>query len=380
MKGDPESRPAILIADDGELEDLRSALRGLGFEVAHPDEASADRAALRISSLRRALARDPGDAARERYHVVVVERPSAVVRRELGRVLPDFVLARPFDATVLRLLVQHALYAGPERRRRPRVPLRASVRCRVGRTARPAKLVEISEGGCRLETRRAFDRGERLVVLLPAELGGGEPLELDARVVRTASGGARGAGSVLSSVSFLCRDGAVRARLRSLVASAAANAGAMRPRSPEPVRAAAPPERAIRPATSPRSAAPARRRSPRGSYRRPVLASGAGTTHVLVGRDLSTGGMRVDRDALIAVGQPLKLVIHGSAGLLPAVVKATVIRDEGPDGCVLRFGELPSTVRERLEAIVRELPGVHPADGEARGPNVVVSELVGLGG
>jgi hypothetical protein len=121
-----------------------------------------------------------------------------------------------------------------------------------------------------------------------------------------------------------------------------------------------------------------RRRSPRGTYTRSILATRAGRAQVLIGRDLSTGGMRVNPDPQLLVGQELKLVIYGVAGREPVVVKAVVARDEGRDGCVLRFPGLSADARSRLEAIVSALPDTRAADAGARAPNVVVSEVVEL--
>ena len=92
------------------------------------------------------------------------------LRREIDRVRPDFVLERPIDPGMLGLLIQHALYTGPEKRRGPRVPLRESVRFRIGRVWRSATLLELSEGGCRLETKRSLERGQLLTVSLPPGL------------------------------------------------------------------------------------------------------------------------------------------------------------------------------------------------------------------
>ena len=377
MTGDTGKPIRILLADDGELDEVRRILRDQGFAVARPDEARAGAARVLISSAGHALSRAPLDARRVRFHIVVTERISSVLRRELDRIRPDFVLERPVDPTVLRLLIQHALYSGPERRRGERVPMKASVRCRIGRASRSATLVEISKGGCRLETKGCFEPGQRLTVVLPAELTGTRHLQLEARVVGAASGAASRPDRSLTSVAFLPQETAARSALRSLVAAGAAGAGALRPRAPERAGPEPSPTRA-RSDDPPRLPPPgplARRRSPRGSYRRSILASGAGSAQVLVGRDLSLGGMRVNPDPLLVVGQELKLVIHGTAGQPPAVVKARVARDEGSEGCVLHFRALPAATRDRLEAIVRELPGARPADAGTRGPNVVVAAV-----
>jgi hypothetical protein len=367
----------IVLSDEGELGDVRCLLRELGFAVARAEGPRPGGEAVLISSVRCAFSRAPRAATPVRFHAVVTDRVSARLRRELERLRPDFVLERPVDATVLRLLVQHALHEGTERRRGARVPMRTAVRYRLGRRSHPARLIELSEGGCRLETKEAPERGQRLTVLLPLAHEGAGPLALEGRVVKAAPAPPGVPGSPFTSVAFLPQDAATRSTLRRLVTAAVAGGGALRPRASRGAglaRSPAPP----RDDEPPRPAPPARRRSPRGAYRRSVLASHAGGAHVLIGRDLSCGGMRVNPDPRLLVGQELKLVIHGRAGRPPVVVKALVARDEGADGCVLHVRGLSSTARCRLEAIVQELPDLRAQDEGARGPNVVVSEVVGL--
>jgi len=366
-------QPWILLIDDGDLEDVRSTLGGLGFPVARPGAELPGAAAVLLCTARCALSRAALQDRKRPFHIVVTERMSSGLRRELDRVRPDFVLERPIDPGMLGLLIQHALYTGPEKRRGPRVPLRESVRFRIGRVWRSATLLELSEGGCRLETKRSLERDQLLTVSLPSGLMGGRELALEARV----AGAAHGNGPGACSVSFLPHDAATRAALRRVVAARVGASGALHPRRLESSELeSSTPVEALRPTPA---GPPGRRRRPRAAYRRSVLASGGGSAHVLVGRDLSSGGMRVDPDPLLVVDQELKLVIHGSAGRPPVVVKACVARNEGEDGCVLRFHDLSAEAQRRLEAIVGALPSARPADAGVRGPNVVVSEVVELG-
>ena len=246
----------ILIADDGELTEVRRLVDEMGLDVVEPGTGRACRAALRISNVRHALARhdarDPGRPDTDCFDIVVAERISWGLRRELERTRPEFLLERPVDPGVLRLLIGHALERAPERRR----------------------------------LRAAYERP------------GSDP------------------------------------------------------------------ER------------PARRRAARGRYERSVLATNATGARVLIGCDLSIGGMRVAPQASLAVGDAVKLVVHGGGGCAPVVVKAVVARDEGRDGLVLRFEGLSAAAGASLERIVAALPDSRPADAGPSGPNVVVSELV----
>jgi hypothetical protein len=364
--------PQVLIADDGELRDVRRVLDELGIEVAAPGDAGAERATVLISSARRALASGPrGEGSRIRFHIAVAEKMARSLRRELERTRPDFTLESPVDPEVLRLLVQRALYAGTERRRSGRVLISAPVRCRVGLASRPATLIDLSERGCRLVAAREVERGRRLRVTLPRQLTGAGRLALAGRVIETEPAGEPGRFS--HAIAFDPLDAAARYGLRAVLRRHAEGSGALRPRASErAVRTElAPP---FAPDPLPPAAAPARRRSPRGAYRNSVLATGGGSAHVLVGRDLSVGGMRVDRDESLAVGDELKLVLHGVAHRSPVLVRACVARDDGEDGFVLAFRDVSPGARSALERTVSSLPGCEPADGGRSGPNVVVSE------
>jgi hypothetical protein len=107
-----------------------------------------------------------------------------------------------------------------------------------------------------------------------------------------------------------------------------------------------------------------------------VLAGG-GAARILIGRDLSSGGMRVAPCANLKVGDALKLVIYGPAGRPPLVIRALVSRDDGDDGCVLQFENVaPKTVAELSEWMTL-LPTFHGSTpGATTAMNSIVSEVV----
>ena len=97
---------------------------------------------------------------------------------------------------------------------------------------------------------------------------------------------------------------------------------------------------------------------------------------MLLGREISIGGMRVDRDALLRVGQDVRLALHVATLDAPLVVTARVHRDEGPRGMVLRFHALSPDDTRHLTSLLDALPAIEPgASGEA---GVVVSEILEL--
>jgi hypothetical protein len=98
---------------------------------------------------------------------------------------------------------------------------------------------------------------------------------------------------------------------------------------------------------------------------------------VLVGRDLSPGGMRVDPDPVLTPGQRLRLAVYGAAREEPFLVKARVIRSDAKDGAALQFEELDAETSRRVERLVALLPSVESLrDGEAGSVGTVVSEVL----
>jgi hypothetical protein len=122
-----------------------------------------------------------------------------------------------------------------------------------------------------------------------------------------------------------------------------------------------------------------RRGAPRKSFTRRVLAAGAGLSHMLIGCDLSAGGIRVRPEPDLELGDEIKLAVYGRPGQPAIMLKAVVARNEGEDGLVLHFRDVPTSIAARLEQIVAELPTL-PAErsaGSPARPGVVVTEILG---
>ena len=73
--------------------------------------------------------------------------------------------------------------------------------------------------------------------------------------------------------------------------------------------------------------------------------------------------MLVEPEAGLAVGDDLKLVIYGRAGIDPAVVRAKVIRDQGVDGLGIAFCEVSSDAAVGIRNVDDRDPPVSPAYG-----------------
>jgi hypothetical protein len=135
------------------------------------------------------------------------------------------------------------------------------------------------------------------------------------------------------------------------------------------------------PAAAPR--APRRRRSviPAGGdrrtetrrlFNRQILGGNEGIARVLIGRDLSTRGLRVEREAAFALGDELKLALYGGVGSSPVMLKAVVERDDGELGWYLQFEALTPAVAKDIEKLLESLV---PVDLPERAGRVLTEVL-----
>ncbi|HVN38629.1 MAG TPA: PilZ domain-containing protein [Myxococcota bacterium] len=382
------SLPVVRIADDGELGDVRQLLEQLGVEWVAAGEEPERATALLVATPKYLIGARAGERpdSLATYRIAVADKMTRGLQREIERARPDFLVSRPFHAAALRLLILHALYIGPERRASARVAMSLAIRFRSGVFSRAATLVELSRGGCRLVVARAPASGESVTVILPREATGGVPLSLSGRVVGLDPAGGFEPGEQACSVSFEALDPDKRRALRAIMAKQSIGGATLEPRAggalaPAPEAAVAPAKSARKPtkesAASAKKGRSERRRSPRGTYARPVLASSGGAARTLMGRDLSSGGMRVAAGADLIVGDELKLIVYGPAGSAPLLLRSQVARDDGADGFVLRFVDLAPEVVAELDAWVQRLPGRGDAEPDAPSAlHSVVSEIV----
>ena len=108
-----------------------------------------------------------------------------------------------------------------------------------------------------------------------------------------------------------------------------------------------------------------RRDDARYAFEQRVIAISEQATRVLVGRDISRRGMRVDATAGLSVGSKLKIAIHISGHETPLVLDVHVTRDDGADGAMLHFGALSKIAAEHLDDVIDEL-GALSAGGDDR--------------
>jgi hypothetical protein len=99
-------------------------------------------------------------------------------------------------------------------------------------------------------------------------------------------------------------------------------------------------------------------------------------TRVLVGRDISAGGMRVDPNPALSLDDELQLAIHVRAREEPLVVTACVTRDDEEQGLVLEFRKLSDCDRRCLEQMIGWLPILAMREDAEEELGVIVSEIL----
>jgi hypothetical protein len=229
-----------------------------------------------------------------------------------------------------------------ERRLGLRVPVDQRVRIYAGWHGLRARLMQLSFTGCRLQCDIPVTADGSLWLWLPRGFGGRLPHLVRGDVVRVDS--EPGQATDVSEIAMRFRS--MRARTH---------------------------RRLSRVLTEILSGESERRRAERVPYRRRVIARGADRPRVLIGQDLSLGGMRIDSPEDLPLGAEFQLALHAGGALKPLVVDARVVRHDGPGGAGLAFVGLDECGREHLSKLVHEhLPFAGP-DGRP----AVVSEIVG---
>ena len=320
-----------------------------------------DRADLLVASARRALALSPHWAASDTAAVAIAitDSRSKTLCTSLRRLGFDYLVRRPVHPEALRLLLVSALYHSDDRRDVARLPAGCEVTWFEGWKRRRGTLLELSSGGCCLLVDRRIEPHSALRIALPRQVAGWPALRLKGRVARIMRDASRGG---IFSVAVVFGDLARSARVRldkllvELQLGPVALSQANPPRSAEP---AASPD-ASSPGGSP-TREDERRRYPRGAFQREVLALGGsseGVRDVLVGRDLSVGGIRVEAHPALAFGDRVLLAFYDALTREPLTITAEVVRDDGKRGLGLRFLDLDVAASERVQQIVDTLPPV----------------------
>ncbi len=410
------TNPGILLVDDGELDDVAAVLddqniaykRLRGGQI--PSEVPPPRDLLIVTPRRveRVRRGSPADANPGRpLRIIAVAEDSPAMRRRLRRNGLHLLIRLPASAEIWRLLVARALYQGSERRTDQRVAVGAPVEIAKGAKTTETVLLDLSNRGCRLQTSADLTVGDSIEFTIPAD---GEvwseqgPLTLSGHVRRLVS--EPGYDRCMLAVVFdPDLEESLRTRLTTLI-----NYWASGPYSIESaIVSGAPPIPACKigslpdltlddetdppilasgevcvelsegsGATRPESGDGRERRTqPRGRYVSSISAEGAQGPFVLIGRDLSPGGMRIERHPDLAVGDHFEIALHGPTPGNPIRVLAEIVRDDGPGGFGVIFDHLDRESGAQLEKTVACLPDVESLeDGELGGLGAILSEIV----
>jgi hypothetical protein len=397
------SSPNVLLHHDGELADVRRLLDEL--RVDYVEKVGGDDTAVpggtwdvMIATPRRSLNFRPDAAGSNPTRIAILDGASRTIQSHLRRIRVDLMVRRPVHPAALRLLIVHALYRGPERRRRRRVSVGAEVHFRRGLFRRSATLTDFSVHGCRLLTRHPVERGKRIKINFPPQLTGGRGFSVGGTVLRSTPSPSDSSGQVVLAIRFKEASDALTRRLYAVLEAHAVGPAMLEASRtgiggessrPDPTKhPAAPPTRSTGLADrAPQPAPPSevdasdvsdRRTTSRYPYAKRVVALGEQATRVLLGRDISTGGMRVGTSSALQVGDKLRIALHAGLRAEPLVVEATVHRDDGERGLILRFGEMDSETSESLTRMVVELPVLdgRSVDENDTGSGLVVSEIL----
>ena len=381
-----EPAPSVLLLHDGELADLAAVIKALGGIDRRGNPTESDRTRVWdvvIASADRMLELHEQLPETSAVRIAVLDGDSKTLPKMLYRIGTDLLVRQPVHHAALRLLILHALYRGPEKRRTTRVSMGATASFRIVLRRRTAILAELSTRGCRLMAEQGCHRAapDRLVtVILPPEITkDSRSLSLRGHVMRVSS---TETGSDVIAVLFERLREATRKRLESIVL-AHSHGPAVLDDDVAPALYSVP---IIPESGEPQSSdldgpndetASERRIQARHTLSRRIISLGDEAARILIGRDLSVGGMRIDPTPGLSVGDQLKVAVHVRPDGQPLVVSAEITRDDGPEGMALRFVDLSPAARACLEKMLVTLPAAIESNGTKEGVGVVVSEVVG---
>ena len=383
------SAPSILLLDDGELDRVHLLLKRIGADYVRLRGQQIGRWVdeprdLLISSGKRTLQMprvEAMDGARsDRTWLCVHGQDFMPLRARLRELGVHLLVQSSLDEESLRLLILQLLYRGPERRRGLRLPLGGPLRYRVGSELGAGKLAELSSEMCRFLSSEAIPLETAVSVFLAASLGGGEQLELQGHVVRSAECESRSGSAVTSTVLALNDlDPEARAQLEKLVRGEQIGTRV----TPLAVRSHAEPATSLQTGLEDEvfEEEPERRHRPRREYGRMVHVldfRDADAAGAALGQDLSRDGICVVGVPNLAPGTRVTLALHGGQREEPVIIAAEVVRRiDGEDcGAALRFVDITPSQERQVEHLLGGTSQVESLRGPGDGSPVIIARVM----
>ena len=100
-------------------------------------------------------------------------------------------------------------------------------------------------------------------------------------------------------------------------------------------------------------------------------------SYMILSRDISIGGMRIEPVEGLEVGAKLGLAIQISAREEPVMVEAAVVRNDGEAGLALRFDWIGDDSKRRVERLLTTLPSIEPLQDLARQQGTILAQRLG---
>ena len=369
------THPKILLLHDDELEDIRTLLRefSIPFVERSGDPTEVDRHTeweLIISSQKRLNAFEDSETIQNARRIAVIDNDSRTLRSNASSHGVDFVVPRPVHSAALRLLILHCIYRGPERRRQGRVSAGTKIQVRAGLLWRDALLADLSLQGARLVCDKPVKPGAKMKLFFPSEMGNTKGFNLSARSLRTSVATDSSQGHIVA-VEFQELSPAQGQLLRKVFETfengPARLEGAQGDVAVSPVASSSEPEERTE-----------RRAAPRVEYEKHVVTINDEATRVMLCRDISMGGMRVNPNDTLVPGDELLVAVYIRSRAEPLVVNARVTRDDGDAGLVLEFHDLSKASADYLQKMINVLPilGVKNISNPGNEGGLTISEIV----
>lgn len=391
--------PSVLLLDDGELDPVRRALDRLNVDFEHvlryqgrpgvqrPEHllVTSARLALQVVNLEHIEGAPPP------VWVCAHNQDFLPMRERLRGLGVHYLVNSNLDLETMRLFFLQVLYRGTERRRCLRLNMNEEVQYQLAGVHGKGRLEELSEGGCCLRTDQPAAVGTPVIVKLPPELCSGKELALAGYTTETLSASKRNRGQgYCAIVVFQDLEPEARAQLEAILDGHVLGTD-ITPLGPtlEPVEGGGSADAPAADAELETAGPGDRRAQARHAYGRRVsiLELGAparrasravfldpSAPDILLGRDLSVTGLRVDPHPDLAIGKRVHLALYGSDE--PVQLVARVVH-RALGGYGLHFDAPTDEQRAALERLCDRLPELESLEARGgMGHGIVVSRLL----